>query len=161
MKIPAQLSTNWENFRFLLKNKPLPIPTSPSNEPLYIAIGRHAENISEALVAASKPKFKTAPIKLPPDIRSKIHHRNRVRRFWQISRDPALKNELRTISNEIASDIRHLSRARWEETIENLSPETQALFGGVPFFLKSLFITFPPQIALSAVSQLPRLKRPM
>ncbi|GFW14327.1 hypothetical protein TNCV_1365821 [Trichonephila clavipes] len=24
MKIPAQLSTNWENFRFLLKNKPLP-----------------------------------------------------------------------------------------------------------------------------------------
>ncbi|GFV30177.1 hypothetical protein TNCV_96541 [Trichonephila clavipes] len=26
MKIPEQLSTNWENFRFLLKNKPLPIP---------------------------------------------------------------------------------------------------------------------------------------
>ncbi|GFU28495.1 RNA-directed DNA polymerase from mobile element jockey [Trichonephila clavipes] len=112
MKIPAQLSTNWENFRFLLKNKPLPIPASPSNEHLDVAIGRLGENISEAFVAASKPKFKTAPIKLPPDIRSKIRHRNRVRRFWQRSRDPALKNELRTISNEIASDIRHLSRAR-------------------------------------------------
>ncbi|GFX42361.1 hypothetical protein TNCV_110811 [Trichonephila clavipes] len=112
MKIPAQLSTNWENFRFLLKNKPLPIPASPSNEHLDVAIGRLGENISEALVAASKPKFKTTPIKLPPDIRSKIRHRNRVRRFWQRSRDPALKNELRTISNEIASDIRHLSRAR-------------------------------------------------
>ncbi|GFU60721.1 RNA-directed DNA polymerase from mobile element jockey [Trichonephila clavipes] len=111
MKIPAQLSTNWENFRFLLKNKPLPIPASPSNEPLDVAIVRLGENISEALVAASKPKFKTAPIKLPPDIRSKICHRNRVRRFWQRSRDPALKNELRTISNEIASDIRHLPRA--------------------------------------------------
>ncbi|GFS76399.1 probable RNA-directed DNA polymerase from transposon BS [Trichonephila clavipes] len=77
MKIPAQLSTNWENFRFLLKNKPLPIPASPSNEHLDVAIGRLGENISEALVAASKPKFKTAPIKLPPDIRSKIRHRNR------------------------------------------------------------------------------------
>ncbi|GFV99546.1 RNA-directed DNA polymerase from mobile element jockey [Trichonephila clavipes] len=124
MKIPAQLSTDWENFRFLLKNKPLPILASPSNEHLDVAIGWLGENISEALVAASKPKFKTAPIKLPPDIRSKICHRNRVRRFWQRSRDPALKNELRTISNEIASDIKHLSRARWEKTIEELSPET-------------------------------------
>ncbi|GFU41703.1 hypothetical protein TNCV_1076101 [Trichonephila clavipes] len=81
MKIPAQLSTNWENFRFLLKNKSLPIPASPSNEHLDLSIGRLGENISEALVAASKRKFKTAPIKLPPDIRSKIRHRNRVRRF--------------------------------------------------------------------------------
>ncbi|GFW73989.1 RNA-directed DNA polymerase from mobile element jockey [Trichonephila clavipes] len=77
-----------------------------SNEHLDVAIGRIGENISEAFVAASKPKFKTAPIKLPPDFRSKIRHRNRIRKFWQRSRDPALKNELSTISNEIASDIR-------------------------------------------------------
>ncbi|GFW80121.1 RNA-directed DNA polymerase from mobile element jockey [Trichonephila clavipes] len=143
MKIPAQLYTNWENFRFLLKNKPLPIPASPSNEHLDVAIGRLGENISEALVAASKPKFKTAPIKLPPDIRSKIRHRNRVRRFWQRSRDPALKNELRTISNEIASDIRHLSRARWEKTIEELSPETGTLWRRTSF-LKKPFHHIPP-----------------
>ncbi|GFW87222.1 hypothetical protein TNCV_5125741 [Trichonephila clavipes] len=52
MKIPAQLSTNWENFQFLLKNKPLLIPVSPSNEHLDVAIGRLGENISEALVTA-------------------------------------------------------------------------------------------------------------
>ncbi|GFS49257.1 probable RNA-directed DNA polymerase from transposon X-element [Trichonephila clavipes] len=143
MKNPAQLSTNWENFRFLLKNKPLPIPASPSNEHLDVAIGQLGENISEALVAASKPKFKTAPIKLPLDIRSKIRHRNRVRRFWQRSRDPALKNELRTISNEIASDIRHLSRARWEKTIEELSPETGTLWRRTSF-LKKPFHHIPP-----------------
>ncbi|GFW88946.1 hypothetical protein TNCV_2683801 [Trichonephila clavipes] len=40
MKIPAQLSDNWESFRFLLKNKPLPIPESPSNEHLDVVIGR-------------------------------------------------------------------------------------------------------------------------
>ncbi|GFX71556.1 RNA-directed DNA polymerase from mobile element jockey [Trichonephila clavipes] len=145
MKIPAQLSTNWENFRFLLKNKPLPIPASPSNGHLDVAIGWLRENISEALVAASKRKFKTTPIKLPPDIRSKIRHRNRVRRFWQRSRDAALKNELRTISNEIASDIRHLSCARWEKTQLRSYLPKQALFGGVPPFSKSLFITFPPK----------------
>ncbi|GFU87433.1 hypothetical protein TNCV_1020501 [Trichonephila clavipes] len=106
------LSTKWEEFRFLLKNKPLPIPKSPSNEHLEVAIGRLGENISEALKAASKLKFKTASIKLPLDIRSKIQNRYRVWRFWQRSRDHSHKNELRTISNEIASDIRHLSRAR-------------------------------------------------
>ncbi|GFW74452.1 RNA-directed DNA polymerase from mobile element jockey [Trichonephila clavipes] len=144
MKISAQLSTNWENFLFLLKNKPLPIPASPSNEYLDVVIDRLGENISEALVAASKPKFKTASIKLPPDIRSKIRHRNRVRRFWQKSRDPALKNELRTISNEIASDIRHLSRARWEKTIEELSPGAGTLWRRTSF-LKKPFHHIPPK----------------
>ncbi|GFW83265.1 hypothetical protein TNCV_2509051 [Trichonephila clavipes] len=114
-----------------------------SNEHLDVVIGRLGKNISKALVAASNPKFKTVPIKSPPDIPSKIRHRNRARRFWQRSTDPALKNELRTMSNEIASDIRHLSRARWEKTIEELSPEKQALFGGVPPFSKRLFITSP------------------
>ncbi|GFW35133.1 RNA-directed DNA polymerase from mobile element jockey [Trichonephila clavipes] len=94
-------------------------------------------------LAASKPKFKTAPIKLPPDIRSKILHRNRVRRFWQRSKGPALKNKLRTISNEIASDIRHLSRARWEKTIEELSPETGTLWRRTSF-LKKPFHHIPP-----------------
>ncbi|GFX83851.1 RNA-directed DNA polymerase from mobile element jockey [Trichonephila clavipes] len=46
MKISAQCSTNWENIRFLLKNKPFPIPASPSNEHLDVAIGRLGENIS-------------------------------------------------------------------------------------------------------------------
>ncbi|GFV12124.1 probable RNA-directed DNA polymerase from transposon BS [Trichonephila clavipes] len=154
MKIPVQLSTNWENFRFLLKNKQLPIPTSPSNEHLDIAIGRLGENISEALVAASKPKFKTAPIKLPPDIRSKIRHRNRVLRFWQRSRDPALKKELRTISNEIASDIRHLSRARWEKTIEELSPETGTRWRRTSF-LKKPFHHIPLKGALCSIAVAP------
>ncbi|GFT43336.1 RNA-directed DNA polymerase from mobile element jockey [Trichonephila clavipes] len=155
MKIPAQLSTNWENFRFLLKNKPLPIPTSPSNEHLVIAIGRLGENISEELVAASKPKFKTTPIKLPPDIRSKIRHRNRVRRFWQRSRDPALKNELRIISNEIASDIRHLSRARWEKTIEELSPETGTLWRRTSFLKKPFHLIPPLKGALGSIAVAP------
>ncbi|GFX08999.1 hypothetical protein TNCV_4165781 [Trichonephila clavipes] len=143
MKIPEQLSTNWENIRFLLENKPFPIPESPSNEHLDVVIGRLGENTSEALVAASKPKFKTPPIKLPPDIRSKIRHRNRVRRFWQRSRDPALKNELHTISNEIASDIRHLFRARWKKTIQELSPETGTLWRRTSLLKKS-FHLIPP-----------------
>ncbi|GFW34233.1 RNA-directed DNA polymerase from mobile element jockey [Trichonephila clavipes] len=57
IKIQDELSTNWENFKFLLNNKPLPHPSSSSNDDLEIAIRRLGENISEALIEASKPKF--------------------------------------------------------------------------------------------------------
>ncbi|GFX74944.1 RNA-directed DNA polymerase from mobile element jockey [Trichonephila clavipes] len=67
IKIPDQLSTNWENFKFLLNNKPLPIPPSSSNDDLEIAIRRLGENISEALIEASKPKFKQPSLKLPSE----------------------------------------------------------------------------------------------
>ncbi|GFW08285.1 RNA-directed DNA polymerase from mobile element jockey [Trichonephila clavipes] len=93
-----------------------------------------------------------------PDIRSKIRHRNRVRRFWQRSRDPALKNELRTISNEIASDIRHLSRARWEKTIEEISPKTGTLWRRTSF-LKKPFHHIPPlKSALGSIAVAPIVK---
>ncbi|GFW68266.1 probable RNA-directed DNA polymerase from transposon X-element [Trichonephila clavipes] len=100
IKIPDQLSTNWEKFKFLLNNKPLPIPPSSSNDDLEIAIRRLGENISEALIEASKPKFKQSSLKLPSEIKAKIHHRNRIRKFWQRTRDPAVKSEFRTLSRE-------------------------------------------------------------
>ncbi|GFX44648.1 RNA-directed DNA polymerase from mobile element jockey [Trichonephila clavipes] len=89
IKIPDQLSINWENFKFLLNNKPLPIPPSSSNDDLEIAIRRLGENISEPLIEASKPKFKQPSLKLPSEIKAKIRHRNRIRKFWQRTRDPA------------------------------------------------------------------------
>ncbi|GFV17701.1 probable RNA-directed DNA polymerase from transposon X-element [Trichonephila clavipes] len=100
IKIPDQLSTNWENLKFLLNNKPLPIPPSSSNDDLEIAIRRLGENISEALIEATKPKFKQPSLKLPSEIKVKIRHRNRIRKFWQRTRDPAVKSEFRTLSRE-------------------------------------------------------------
>ncbi|GFT04970.1 probable RNA-directed DNA polymerase from transposon X-element [Trichonephila clavipes] len=107
IKIPDQLSTNWENFKFLLNNKPLPIPPSSSNDDLEIVIRRLGENISEALIEASKPKFKQPSLKFPSEIRAKICHRNRIRKFWQRTRDPAVKSEFRTLCREVTKDIRH------------------------------------------------------
>ncbi|GFW72976.1 hypothetical protein TNCV_830991 [Trichonephila clavipes] len=47
-------------------------------------------------------------------------------------------------ANEIASDIRHLSRARWEKTIEELSPETGTLWRRTSL-LKKPFHPHPPK----------------
>ncbi|GFU33721.1 probable RNA-directed DNA polymerase from transposon X-element [Trichonephila clavipes] len=104
IKIPDQLSTNWENFKFILNNKPLPNPPSSSNDNLEIAIRSFGENISEALIEASEPKFKQPPLKLHSEIKAKYRHRNRIRKVWQRTRDPAVKSEFRTLSREGALD---------------------------------------------------------
>ncbi|GFX26544.1 RNA-directed DNA polymerase from mobile element jockey [Trichonephila clavipes] len=54
----------------------------------------------------------------------KIRHRNRIRKFWQRTRDPAVKSEFRTLSREVTKDIRHFFQSRWESHIKALTPET-------------------------------------
>ncbi|GFX89233.1 probable RNA-directed DNA polymerase from transposon X-element [Trichonephila clavipes] len=155
IKIPDQLSTNWENFKFLLNNKSLPIPPSSSNDDLEIAIRRLGENISEALIEASKPKFIQTPLKLSSEIKAKIRHRNRIRKFWQRTRDPAVKSEFRTLSREVTKDIRHFFQSRWESHIAALTPETGTLRRKISLFKKPLQNIPPLKGALGSVANHP------
>ncbi|GFT69042.1 RNA-directed DNA polymerase from mobile element jockey [Trichonephila clavipes] len=122
IKNPEQLSTNWYNFKFALNKKPIPTTDLTSNENIELAISELNQKLSEAFVEASKPKFKNAPKILSPEIKSKIHQRNRLRKFWQRTRCPSIYSELRTLSREIAKDIQSHSRTQWEKHIEVLSP---------------------------------------
>ncbi|GFU94697.1 nucleic-acid-binding protein from transposon X-element [Trichonephila clavipes] len=54
IKIPEQLSTNWNNFKFALNKKPLPTTDLTSNENIELAISELNQNFSEAFVEASK-----------------------------------------------------------------------------------------------------------
>ncbi|GFX09265.1 probable RNA-directed DNA polymerase from transposon X-element [Trichonephila clavipes] len=128
IKNPEQLSTNWFNFKFALNKKPLPFTDLTSNENIELAISELNQNFSEAFVEASKPKFKNVPKILSPEIKSKIHQRNRLRKFWQRSRCPSIYSEFRTLSREIAKDIKSHSQAQWEKHIEALSPVDNTLW---------------------------------
>ncbi|GFW76983.1 RNA-directed DNA polymerase from mobile element jockey, partial [Trichonephila clavipes] len=86
------------------------------------------QKFSEAFVEASKPKFKNAPKILSPEFKSKIHQRNRLRKFWQRTRYPSIYSEFRTLSREIAKDIQSHSRTQWEKHIEALSPVDNTLW---------------------------------
>ncbi|GFX72217.1 probable RNA-directed DNA polymerase from transposon X-element [Trichonephila clavipes] len=103
IKNPEQLSTNWNNFKFALNKKPLPTTDLTSNENIELAISELNQNFSEAFVEASKPKFKNVPKILSPDIKSKIHQRNRLRKFRQRSRCPSIYSEFRTLSRALGS----------------------------------------------------------
>ncbi|GFT12363.1 RNA-directed DNA polymerase from mobile element jockey [Trichonephila clavipes] len=123
-----QLSTNWNNFKFDLYKKPLPTTDLTSNESIELAISELNQKFSEAFVEASKPKFKNVTKILSPEIKSKIHQRNRLRKFWQRSRCPSIYSEFRTLGREIAKDIKSYSHTQWEKHIEALSPEDNTLW---------------------------------
>ncbi|GFS65285.1 RNA-directed DNA polymerase from mobile element jockey [Trichonephila clavipes] len=127
IKNPEQLSTNWNNFKFALNKKPLPTTDLTSNENIELAISELNQKFSEAFVEASKPKFKNVTKILSPEIKSKIHQRNRLRKFWQRTRCPSIYSEFRTLSREIAKDIKSHSHTQWEKHIEALSPEDNTL----------------------------------
>ncbi|GFY34507.1 RNA-directed DNA polymerase from mobile element jockey [Trichonephila clavipes] len=132
IKNPEQLSTNWNNFKFALNKKPVPTLNLPSNENIELATSELNQNFSEALVEATKPKFKNAPKTLSSEIKSKIHQRNRLRKFWQRTRCPSIYSEFRTLSREIAKDIKSHSRTQLEKHIEALLPIDNTLWRKFP-----------------------------
>ncbi|GFY31990.1 RNA-directed DNA polymerase from mobile element jockey [Trichonephila clavipes] len=121
----------------------LEINLNTSNEKIELAISELNQNFSEAFVEASKPKFKNAPKILSPEIKSEIHQRNRLRKFWQRSRCPSIYSEFRTLSREIAKDIKSHSQAQWEKHIEALSPEDNTLWRNSSL-LRKPFRSIPP-----------------
>ncbi|GFW94086.1 probable RNA-directed DNA polymerase from transposon X-element [Trichonephila clavipes] len=78
-----------------------------------------------------------------PEIKSKIHQRNRLRKFWQRSRCPSIYSEFRTLSREIAKDIKSHSQTQWEKHIEALSPEDNTLWRKSSL-LRKPFRSIPP-----------------
>ncbi|GFW85818.1 RNA-directed DNA polymerase from mobile element jockey [Trichonephila clavipes] len=68
-----------------------------------------------------------------------INRINRIRKFWQRTRDPAVKSEFLTLSREVTKDIRHFFQSRWESHIAALTPETGTLWRKISLFKK------PPQ----------------
>ncbi|GFU52008.1 RNA-directed DNA polymerase from mobile element jockey [Trichonephila clavipes] len=155
IKNPEQLSTNWFNFKFALKKKPLPTVDLTSNENIELAISELNQNFSEAFVEASKPKFNNAPKILSPEIKYKIYQRNRLRKFWQRTRCPSIYSEFRTLSREIAKDIQAHSRAQWEKHIEALLPVDNTLWGKSSL-LRKPFQPIPPlKRALGSIATTP------
>ncbi|GFU73699.1 RNA-directed DNA polymerase from mobile element jockey [Trichonephila clavipes] len=102
IKNPEQLSTNWNNFNFALNKKPIPSLDITSNKNIELAISKLNQNFSEAFVEASKPKFKNTPKILSPEVKSKIHQRTRLRKFWQRTRCPSIYSEFHTLNRSTA-----------------------------------------------------------
>jgi hypothetical protein len=107
------------------------IPFDPElNE---ITIDTCVENsgaILKALVASTHkclPRADPRP-QIPAGIRDEIRLKNRLRRGWQVTWDPALRAEVNRLQRSVTRRLNEWRNDQWSKTLESLDPEDQSLW---------------------------------
>jgi len=95
-----------------------------------MAIEACDENFTGAVQAASNLKCRPRDDPRPPipaGIQYEIRLKNRLRRQWQITRDPALKTEVIRLQR-VTRRLNEWRNEQWSTTLESLDPEDQSLW---------------------------------
>jgi len=99
-----------------------------------MAIDICVENFSGTVLkapAASTPKRGPRDDPRPPipaGIQDEIRLKNRLRRQWQITRDPSLKAEVNRLQRSATRRLNEWRNDQWSATLESLDPEDQSLW---------------------------------
>jgi hypothetical protein len=99
-----------------------------------MAIDTCVENFSGAVLkalAASTPKRCPRDDPRPPipaRIQDEIRLKNRLRRQWQITRDPTLKAMVNRLQRSVTCQLNEWRNDQWSATLESLDPEDQSLW---------------------------------
>jgi hypothetical protein len=102
--------------------------------PNEVEIDTCVEEMSSAILealAASNPQSRPADDPRPPipaGIEDEIRLKNRVRRQWEITRDPALKAEVNRLQRSVTQQLNEWRKDQWSGTLESLDAEDQSLW---------------------------------
>ncbi|GIZ05308.1 RNA-directed DNA polymerase from mobile element jockey [Caerostris extrusa] len=118
---PQHFKTNWHDYNFHLQNTNLNTFNIDTKEKADMAIKNFTTAMINTFNKASTQNRLNFNIKLPPEIKSKIKHRNLTRRTWQSTKDPTLKSQLKKLNNEIKSLIQKHKNSKWEQYTDSLS----------------------------------------
>ena len=99
-----------------------------------VVIDTCVENFSDAVLKAPtafnprcRPRDDPRP-PIPAGIQDEIRLKKRLRRQWQVSRNPALKAEVNRQQRLVTRRLNELRNDQWSETLESLDPEDQSLW---------------------------------
>jgi hypothetical protein len=99
-----------------------------------MAIDTCVENLSGAALkdrTAYTPKCRQRddprPL-IPAGIQEEIRLKNRLRRRWQVTRDPALKAEVNRVQRSVTRLLNERRNDQCSATLESLDPEDQSLW---------------------------------
>ena len=91
------------------------------------------ENFSGAILGAleaTTPKRRPTGDPRPQisaGIQDEIRPKNRLRRRWQVSRDPAMKAEVDRLQRSVTRRLNEWRNDQWSAKLESLNPEDQSL----------------------------------
>jgi hypothetical protein len=122
--------TDWANFQNYLEDQ-VPFDLDLHNE---LAIDTCVENFSGAVLKAlavstpkCRPRDNTRP-PIPAVIQDEIRLKNRLRRRWQVTRDPALKSKVNRLQRSVRHKLIEWRNDQWSTTLESFHPEDQSLW---------------------------------
>ena len=122
--------TDWANFQTHFEDQ------TPFDPELHdgMAIDTCVENFSGAVLealAASTPKYRPPADTRPPitaGIQDEIRLKNRLRKQWQVTRDPTLRAEVNRLQRSVTRRFNEWRNNKWSATIESFDPEDQSLW---------------------------------
>jgi hypothetical protein len=99
-----------------------------------MAIDTCVENFSGAVLKAlalstpkCRPRDDPRPL-IPAAIEDEIRLKNRLRRRWQVTTDPAIKAEVNRLQRSVSHKLIEWRNDKWSATFESLHPEDQSLW---------------------------------
>ena len=99
-----------------------------------VAIDARVKELSCAITKALKdsaPKCRPRGDPRPPllaHIQDEIRLKSRLRRRWQIRRDPALKAEVNRLQRSVTNQLNEWRKDQWSNTLESLDPDDKSLW---------------------------------
>ena len=147
--------TDWANFQIHLEDH---IPFDPE---LHNGMANDTcvENLSGAVLkalAASTPKCgpRDDPrLPGPAGIQDEIRLKDRLRRRWQVARDPALKAEVNRLQRSVTRRLNEWKNDQWSATLESLHPEDQSLWRTIKRVVR---VPSPSSPSLSQILRKPK-----
>jgi hypothetical protein len=86
--------------------------------------------IQEVTVASAPRRIPRANPRtpLPASIQDEIRLKNRLRRQWQVTRDPALKTQVNRLQMSVTYRLNEWRNEQWSGTLETLDSEDQSVW---------------------------------
>ncbi|GFT57411.1 probable RNA-directed DNA polymerase from transposon X-element [Trichonephila clavipes] len=127
----------WERFRFHLADTPTFQPiTAHSGEEIDEQVSTLTNQILTAYDNSSKQIHPNNNYYIDNDLRTLFKTRNRARKIYQYSRNPADKTTLNRIQNKIKRKIQAVTQKQWEDKLASLDTVDGSLWSTTKGFKK-------------------------
>jgi hypothetical protein len=122
--------TDWVKFQASLEYSLPPTPKLLSGVEIDTSVELVSSAITEALAASVPMRRPRGDLRLPipARIQDEIRLKYRLRRQWQISRDPALKAEVIRLQRSVTHELNEWRNEQWGATLQGLDPKDQSLW---------------------------------
>lgn len=120
---------NWDLYHNILVKDDIATTNHNNTNEVEKDIEKITKNMQNAIdKATTTKKYSNTFMKLPREIKVIIKERNKLRKNYQRTLDPGIKNRVKEMNANIKKKCSIYKKKQWEEKIENLSVENNSVW---------------------------------